>query len=48
MSVLEPAAGGDEAKMAAALKKEIGEKVKAEPVAASRLVQSWIHEPKSK
>ena len=37
--------GTDEAKRAAALKKELGEKIKAEPAAASRLVQTWIHEP---
>jgi flagellar M-ring protein FliF len=36
--------GSEEAKRAAALKKEIGDKIKAEPAAASRLVQSWIRD----
>lgn len=45
---LELPPGSDQAKHAAALKKEINEKVKIEPAAASRLVQSWIHEPKPK
>lgn len=40
--------GSDEAKRAGALKKEIAEKIKAEPAAASRLVQSWIRDPKTK
>lgn len=40
--------GGEEAKRAAALKKELAEKVKAEPAVASRLVQNWIREPKTK
>ena len=40
--------GSEEAKRALALKKEIGEKIKAEPAAASRLVQTWIRDPKSK
>lgn len=40
--------GSEEAKRAVALKKEIGEKIKAEPAAASRLVQTWIRDPKSK
>jgi flagellar M-ring protein FliF len=38
----------EEAKHAGILKKELGEKIKAEPAAASRLVQSWIHEKKTK
>jgi flagellar M-ring protein FliF len=38
----------DEAKRAGILKKELGDKIKSEPVAAGRLVQSWIHEQKSK
>ena len=42
-------AGSDEAKRATALKKELGEKIKAEPAAASRLLQTWIREqPQSK
>src|SRR5208282_4776534 len=40
--------GSEEAKRAGALKKEIGEKIKAEPAAASRLVQSWIRDPGAK
>ncbi len=40
--------GSEEANRAGALKKEIGEKIKAEPAAASRLVQTWIHDPKTK
>jgi flagellar M-ring protein FliF len=40
--------GSDEAKRAGALKKEIADKIKAEPAAASRLVQGWIREPKTK
>jgi flagellar M-ring protein FliF len=38
----------EEAKRAGALKKELGDKIKAEPAAASRLVQSWLHERKLK
>ena len=40
--------GSEEAKRAGALKKEIGEKIKAEPAAASRLVQTWIRDPAGK
>jgi flagellar M-ring protein FliF len=40
--------GSDEAKRAGALKKELAEKIKAEPAAASRLVQTWIRETKTK
>lgn len=36
--------GSEEAKRAAALKREIGDKIKAEPATASRLVQSWIRD----
>jgi flagellar M-ring protein FliF len=43
---LELPAGSDDAKRATTLKKEIAEKIKVEPATASRLVQSWIHEPK--
>jgi flagellar M-ring protein FliF len=45
---LELPPGSEEAKRAAVLKKELSEKIKAEPAAASRLVQGWIHEPKDK
>jgi flagellar M-ring protein FliF len=45
---LELPPGSEEAKHAGALKKELSEKIKAEPAAASRLVQGWIHEPKAK
>ena len=38
----------EEAKRAGALKKELGDRIKAEPAAASRLVQSWLHEKKLK
>ncbi len=38
----------DEAKRAGILKKELGDKIKSEPVAAGRLVQTWIHEQKTK
>jgi flagellar M-ring protein FliF len=37
---------GDEARHAGSLKKELAEKIKAEPAAASRLVQAWIHDKK--
>jgi flagellar M-ring protein FliF len=40
--------GSEESKRAAALKKEITDKIKAEPAAASRLVQTWIRDPKAK
>lgn len=36
----------DEVRRAAVLKKELGDKIKAEPAAAGRLVQSWIHDRK--
>jgi flagellar M-ring protein FliF len=36
----------DEAKRVALLKKELGDKIKAEPAAASRLVEGWIREKK--
>jgi len=45
---LELPPGSEEAKRAGALKKELSDKIKAEPAAASRLVQGWIHEPKAK
>lgn len=40
--------GSDEANRATALKKELTDKIKAEPAVASQLVQSWMHEPKTK
>ncbi|MFI5090987.1 MAG: flagellar basal-body MS-ring/collar protein FliF [Terriglobales bacterium] len=40
--------GSEEAKHAGALKKEITDKIKAEPAAAGRLVQAWIRDPKAK
>ena len=39
--------GSEEAQRAGALKKEIADKIKAEPAAASRLVQTWIRDPKT-
>jgi len=39
--------GSEEAKRAGALKKEIADKIKAEPAAAGRLVQTWIRDPKA-
>ncbi|HUK46990.1 MAG TPA: flagellar basal-body MS-ring/collar protein FliF [Terriglobales bacterium] len=36
--------GSEQGKLATALKRELTEKVKTEPAAASRLVQSWIRE----
>lgn len=41
---IELSAGSAGAKRASALKKQLAEKVKTEPAAASRLVQSWIRE----
>jgi hypothetical protein len=41
-------AGSDEAKRAGAMRKELGEKIKAEPAAASRLVQTWIRDSKTR
>lgn len=41
---IELPAGSDQSKRAAALKKQLTDKVKAEPAAASRLVQNWIRE----
>jgi flagellar M-ring protein FliF len=41
---IESPAGGEGARRASALKRQLTEKVKAEPAAASRLVQSWIRE----
>jgi flagellar M-ring protein FliF len=42
---LELPATSEEAKRAQALKKDLGDKIKIEPAAASRLVQTWIREP---
>jgi flagellar M-ring protein FliF len=38
--------GSEEAQRAGVLKKELSEKIKAEPAAASRLVQTWMHDQK--
>ena len=40
--------GSDESKRAKAMKKEIGDKIRTEPAAASRLVQGWIRDGKTK
>jgi flagellar M-ring protein FliF len=40
--------GNEEARRAAALKKDLTDKIKIAPAAASRLVQGWMHEPKTK
>jgi flagellar M-ring protein FliF len=40
--------GSEEAKRAGALKKELADKIKAEPAGASRLVQGWMRESKAK
>jgi flagellar M-ring protein FliF len=49
LSAIELPAGSEEARRAIALKKELGDKIKTEPAAASRLVQTWIREqPKAK
>jgi flagellar M-ring protein FliF len=41
---IELPAGSEGAKRASSLKRQLAEKVKSEPAAASRLVQSWIRE----
>jgi type IV pilus biogenesis protein CpaD/CtpE len=41
---IELPAGSAGAKRASALKKQLADKVKTEPAAASRLVQTWIRE----
>ena len=41
---IELPAGAEDARRAGALKRQLTEKVKAEPAAASRLVQSWMRE----
>ena len=41
---IEALSGADDGRRAGALKRQLSEKVKAEPAAASRLVQSWIRE----
>jgi len=48
LGAIELPAGSDEAKRAGAMKKELTDKIKAEPAAASRLVQTWIRDPKAK
>jgi flagellar M-ring protein FliF len=40
--------GSEEARRAGALKKDLADKIKAEPAAASRLVQGWIRSAKTK
>ena len=40
--------GSEQAQRAGLLKKEIGEKIKAEPAASSQLVQTWIRDGKPK
>ncbi len=40
--------GSDEAKRAGLIKKELAEKIKADPAGAGRLVQTWIRDPKTK
>jgi len=46
LSPLEGGASPSEGQRAAQLKKMLTEKVKAEPAAASRLVESWVKEGK--
>ena len=41
---IESPSGADDGRRAGALKRQLSEKVKSEPAAASRLVQSWIRE----
>ncbi|MFZ3342184.1 MAG: flagellar basal-body MS-ring/collar protein FliF [Terriglobales bacterium] len=49
LGAIELPADSDESKRAQALKKDLGEKIKTEPAAASRLVQTWIRDqPKAK
>ncbi len=48
LSAIELPAGSEEAQRAGALKKEITDKIKAQPAATSRLVQTWIHDPRNK
>lgn len=45
---IELPSGSEEGKRATALKRQLSEKVKAEPAAASRLVQSWMREDREK
>ncbi len=48
MTSIELPPGSEGAKRVGVLKKELGEKIKAEPAAASRLVQTWIRDAKVK
>jgi len=41
---IELPAGSEAAKRAGLMKKELADKIKAEPAAASRLVQTWMRE----
>jgi flagellar M-ring protein FliF len=48
LSAIDLPVGSVESKRAAMMKKELADKIKAEPAAASRLVQTWIREQKPK
>ena len=48
LSSIDLPAGSAEAKRAGMMKKELADKIKAEPAAASRLVQTWIRDQKPK
>jgi len=49
VATIELPTGSEEAKRAGALKKELTDKIKADPATASRLLQTWMREqPKSK
>ena len=48
LSSIELPPGSEEAKRAGLLKKELADKIKTEPAAASRLVQTWIRDQKTK
>jgi hypothetical protein len=46
LSSIELPPGSEEARRAGLMKKELAEKIKAEPAAAGRLVGTWIHDQK--
>jgi flagellar M-ring protein FliF len=48
LSGIELPAGSEEARRVGLLKKQVSDKIKTEPAAASRLVQSWIRDQKAK
>ena len=48
LSGVELPAGSEDAKRAGLLKRQVSEKIKTEPAAASRLVQSWIRDENTK